>query len=143
MTSCNFNISYINPCGNRRLTIDSAILSASFFSNFSTIHLSPSSTPPCIVLRSSSPSLPIFHTFCRFFPSNVQLAQTIHSIFRLSTLSTIIHRNYVESCPPRKMPISCHFAVIHQVIHIIHRFFPPHRWILPSLYICFIFVNIL
>lgn len=76
------------------------------------------------------------------FPQTVQLAQTIHSILRLSTLSTLIHQNYVESCPPRKMPISRYFAVIHQVIHIIHRFFPPHRWILHSLYICFIFVNI-
>lgn len=34
MTSCNFNISYINPCGNRRLYIDSAVLSAAFFSKF-------------------------------------------------------------------------------------------------------------
>ena len=74
---------------------------------------------------------------------NWQIAQTIHSIFWLSTLSTLIHRNYVESCPPREMPISRHFAVIHQVIHIIHRFFPPHRWILRFLNICFIFVNIL
>lgn len=143
MTSCNFNISYINPCGNRRLTIDSAVLSASFFSNFSTIPFLSSSTPPRTVLPASSISPPIFHTFCRFFPLIVQLAQTIHSIFRLSTLSTIIHQNYVESCPPRKMPISCHFAVIHQVIHIIHKFFPPHRWILRFLNICFIFVNIL
>ena len=67
MTSCNFNISYINPCGNRRLTIDSAVLSASFFSNFSTIPFLSSSTPPHTVLPASPPVLAYFPHFLSLF----------------------------------------------------------------------------
>ena len=152
MTSCNFNISYINPYPYSH-TMSAKIPSAASLSRI-VLRRIPAvfSKTVLTIFRqfnfflfdiSLTPSPGFSLTPVYFSPLNVQLAQTIHSIVRLSTLSTLIHQNYVESCPPRKMPISRHFAVIHQVIHIIHRFFPPHRWILPSLYICFIFVNIL
>lgn len=51
---------------------------------------------------------------------NWQIAQTIHSIFWLSTLSTVVHKTFVESCPPYFSFILLKNALIHQVIHIIH-----------------------
>lgn len=51
---------------------------------------------------------------------NWQIAQTIYSIFWLSTLSTVVHKTFVESCPPCFSFILLKNALIHQVIHIIH-----------------------
>ena len=103
--------------------------------NFTTC---PQVSPDCL-----SASMSNLATRMLYRAKNVHIAQKLCSIFYLSTLSTIIHNGFVESCPPTQTTFLQQKALIHQVIHIIHNYPRGNFPFYGGNQICVIFVHIL
>ena len=85
--------------------------------------------------------LPFLKRFSSDLWSTKQIAQKMCSIFYLSTLSPAVYTHYPQSYPHHSLSILRQKLVIHQLIHIIHKFITFHLLFPFRLYIHFIFVH--